>query len=393
MLIRESLCTGCGACAKACPWGSIWMAPAGDSGASAPSAPVREVAVKCDLCHDYAGPACVQACPTEAIRRVEPRSAFLEVGAVLGRPSPSQKPAGSRRVHGRRFAWTPSVAIAAFAVAWSLSQRGAVSAGGGAGLLLGWVAAFACVVALGYVLPKRAVRRWLQPTSLPLWRALRTWPARWTAKGAGASELRSVVKPWLTVHVAAGVAASVAAAAHGGLRFRADWAGALEASFWLTIATGLWLRAVYARAPAALSRIERRGGLPEDLRGDEKRLLEELERRLSGRDELVKRIAERVLVPYTRAPLGPYWLVWSQRTLADEQAALGARVTAILDGRGGGRLQGLDDALRVVVELRALPARRALHLALRAGLPVHVLCTALCVALLVLHVASVWRMQ
>jgi hypothetical protein len=204
--------------------------------------------------------------------------------------------------------------------------------------------------------------------------------------------VRSIVKPWLTVHVAAGVAASVAAAAHGGLRFRADWAGALEASFWLTITTGLGLRALYARAPRALSRIERTAGLPEDLEGDERRLLEELERQLSGRDELVKRIAERLLVPYTRAWLGPYLLVGSGRTLGEEQVALRHRVVAALDGRGQERLAGLDSVLRVVVELRALPARRVLYGALRAGLPLHLLCTALCVALLAVHVVSVWRM-
>lgn len=394
VLIRDSLCTGCGACAKACPWGSIWMAPIAEADAGATmTAPLREVAVKCDLCQDFAGPACVQACPTEAIRRVEPRSAFVEVGAVLGRSAPLREPAAPGPVSPERFRWAPLAAVVAFAGAWWLSRRGVIDASSSAGVACGWLAALACGVALAYVLPKRAVVRWLRPASPPFWRALRSWATRWTRPEAGASAVRSVVKPWLTVHVVAGIAAGVAAAAHGGLRFRADWAGALEASFWLTVTTGLALRAVYARAPRALSRIERRGGLPEDLQDDEKRLLEELERRLTGRDELVKRIAERLLVPYTRAWLGPYALVWSERTLAEEQAALRERVSTVLGGRGGERLQGLDDALRVVVELRALPARRALYGALRAGLPAHLVCTALCVVLLAVHVVSVWRMH
>lgn len=382
--IRAALCTGCGACAKACPWGSIWMAPSSESASQA-------VAIKCDLCREYVGPACVQACPTEAIQRLEPRSAFAEVGAVVGRPEhfPERAVLGEPSV--ARSSLAPPAALIAFAAAWYASRSGAVTASGGAGVLLGWVAALSFGVALSYVLPKRALRRWLSPAAASPWRELRTWAQRWGRLATG-SEVRSIVKPWLTVHVLAGVAASVAAAAHGGLRFRADWAGALEASFWLTITTGLSLRAVYARAPRALSRIERTAGLPEDLEGDERRLLEELERQLSGRDELVKRIAERLLVPYTRAWLGPYLLVGSGRTLAEEQSALREHVVAALDGRGQDRLAGLDQALRVVVELRALPARRVLYGALRAGLPLHLLCTALCVALLAVHVASVWRM-
>src|SRR6185436_17375980 len=53
--IREELCTGCGACAKACPWENIQMAPRPE-GAPRPVSPdgsaaaYAEIAVKCDLC-------------------------------------------------------------------------------------------------------------------------------------------------------------------------------------------------------------------------------------------------------------------------------------------------------------------------------------------------------
>src|SRR6185436_2791779 len=52
VFIRDALCTGCGACAKACPWDNIQIAPrpldaprpsGGEAGA------FHELAVKCDL--------------------------------------------------------------------------------------------------------------------------------------------------------------------------------------------------------------------------------------------------------------------------------------------------------------------------------------------------------
>src|SRR5207248_2957166 len=74
VFIRESLCIGCGACAKACPWDNVQIAPRSQSARKrlplvAGAAPLSDlVAVKCDLCRDVAsGPACVSACPTDAL--------------------------------------------------------------------------------------------------------------------------------------------------------------------------------------------------------------------------------------------------------------------------------------------------------------------------------------
>jgi len=70
VFIREELCTGCGNCAKACPWENIQLAvrkPVSTTGAELS----LEVAVKCDLCRGFDGPACVQACPTDAITRLD----------------------------------------------------------------------------------------------------------------------------------------------------------------------------------------------------------------------------------------------------------------------------------------------------------------------------------
>jgi hypothetical protein len=145
---------------------------------------------------------------------------------------------------------------------------------------------------------------------------------------------------------------------------------------------------VYRALPRRLARIERHGALPEDLAHERERLVDRLHREASGRDELVKRIMLKVLLPYARALGGPVLLVLSNRTLKEEERRLQTQIAQMLQGRGKERLDGLDELVRIVVELRALPARRALTALLRGWLPAHALVTAMLIALLVLHVAG-----
>jgi hydrogenase-4 component A len=103
--LNESLCIGCKMCVLACPFGVIEPHGTGTQNeqlpilpympfdgshipyssepttpASAPMSPllewtagVRTVAVKCDLCHfREEGPACIQVCPTKALRMIDP---------------------------------------------------------------------------------------------------------------------------------------------------------------------------------------------------------------------------------------------------------------------------------------------------------------------------------
>ena len=52
--ISAEKCTGCGDCVEACPFGALQMSD-------------ENISVKCDLCLDEEIPACVSACPVDAL--------------------------------------------------------------------------------------------------------------------------------------------------------------------------------------------------------------------------------------------------------------------------------------------------------------------------------------
>ncbi|WP_320171144.1 4Fe-4S dicluster domain-containing protein [Maridesulfovibrio sp.] len=83
--VREDLCVGCKTCLAACPFGAMEMAQIWKNGSPVlrrvpdplePDAYHVEPALlasKCDLCHDRdRGPACVEACPRDALTLVDP---------------------------------------------------------------------------------------------------------------------------------------------------------------------------------------------------------------------------------------------------------------------------------------------------------------------------------
>ncbi len=366
VFIREELCTGCGACAKACPWDNIRMA--------------GKLAVKCDLCHDYDAPACVQACPTEAILRLDPARDFDEVRRVLG-DAPGAARASLAGAGGLPVAAGVAVAIALGALAERMQALGSWAPGHGAGYVWGLAGGVACVGLAAYALPKRRTALWMKPRA-----------KRERLTPGGAAVARSRLKPQLALHVVLGAVTMAAVLAHAGARFPANAAGALHVAFWLAALVGVAGALAYRALPARLTRIERDGALPEDLRGRRELLVDRLHRDASGKSDLVKRLVERVLVPYLRSVAGPLALVVSGRTLRQEQARLRARVERMLEGRGGDKLAGLDDLIQSAVELRALPARRAIGALLRSWLPLHIVAAALLLALLAVHVVAVTRL-
>lgn len=388
VFIRAELCTGCGNCAKACPWDNIRIQPRPAASATVSVAARRaglrlspEVAVKCDLCRDHDGPGCVQTCPTGAILRLDPTRDVAEVARVLGVAHPAARRRGPlAAVPAGAIVTTLVVALAVAGAMAAVARHdiGAWVPGKGTGHLAGIVAA-ACTVLLAlHVVIKRFVKLWVRPRS-----------RRRALAGIEQGAPRSRVRPFVRLHLWIGLLAPVAVLGHAGLRMPEGPSGALAAAWWATAALGLVGGVAYAVLPRRLTRLERDGALPEDLRGRRTELVDRLYRAGSGRSDLVKAIAERVLVPYARSVFGPLGLLVRGHSLAEEEARVRAQVDAMLQGRGGERLGGIDELVRIVVELRALPLRRALTAALRVFLPVHIVGSALVLALLAVHVLVV----
>ena len=62
-LVEQARCIGCKSCMVACPFGAMQVRVVED----------RVQALKCDLCAlREGGPACVEACPTHALRCIDP---------------------------------------------------------------------------------------------------------------------------------------------------------------------------------------------------------------------------------------------------------------------------------------------------------------------------------
>lgn len=76
--VYQARCIGCKSCVVACPYGAMnvvvkEVAPA--AGALFKGVQTKALALKCDLCsHREGGPACVEVCPTQALRLVTPAS-------------------------------------------------------------------------------------------------------------------------------------------------------------------------------------------------------------------------------------------------------------------------------------------------------------------------------
>jgi Fe-S-cluster-containing dehydrogenase component/CRP-like cAMP-binding protein len=371
IFIRPELCTGCGNCAKSCPWDNIQLAPRPPSSKGS-----AEIAVKCDLCRGYQAPACVEACPTGAVLRLDPSRDVAEVAAVLGTtPAAARAPRASWA--GVAIAAAAAIALGLGGLGVAMQRAGRWRAGGGPGLALGVLAALVIAGLAAYAIPKRGVRARLRRRDRG-------------ARAAIAVEVRpaprSRTRPHLIAHVALGVIAPALALGHAGLRAPASPAGALVLALALATVAGAFGALAYRAIPRRLTRLERRGALPEDLAAERDALDARLYRALTGADERLKRLAERVLIPYARARLGPIALALSGHTLAEEEARVRARIARALGGR---TIDGADALVRLAVELRALPARRALGRAMGAWLPLHVVGAAMTLALLAIHVAGV----
>jgi Fe-S-cluster-containing dehydrogenase component/CRP-like cAMP-binding protein len=367
VFIREDLCTGCGSCAKACPWDNIQIAPRGDSKSSA-GASFPEVAVKCDLCSGSpAGPACVAACPTQAIARIDPNEALVELRIGKGaKDGASAKEAAANTSRSTALGFLPRKSPA-----WPWVSGAAIAAAGLAmaplsPFMSGVVAGILVLLLVAYAGVKRA------PRVL----------ARMRSSGSTARVL-------YVAHLAIGMLAVGGTVAHTGFAAPGNVAGALALAMTIALGTGALGAAVHVLLPPRLARLERGSVLPEELVSRRREIDERIFTQLSGRSEVVKTLYGRVLRPYRASRFGALLLVASGRRLREEEKRVRKAMEGLLQGRKSERLDGLDDLVRLVVEHRAIGALRLLTFALRGWLGVHLASTAAALVLLVAHVVAV----
>ena len=82
VVINDDTCIGCGTCANSCPYDNIRLVEIRDPKGRAVLDPQSQMpilkATKCDLCYtQLGGPACVRACPHDALQRVDFREGTL----------------------------------------------------------------------------------------------------------------------------------------------------------------------------------------------------------------------------------------------------------------------------------------------------------------------------
>jgi Fe-S-cluster-containing dehydrogenase component/CRP-like cAMP-binding protein len=82
VVINDETCIGCGTCANSCPYDNIRLVEISDRSGRPLLDPDSQTpilkATKCDLCYtQLGGPACVRACPHDALRRVDFREDAL----------------------------------------------------------------------------------------------------------------------------------------------------------------------------------------------------------------------------------------------------------------------------------------------------------------------------
>jgi Fe-S-cluster-containing dehydrogenase component len=373
VFIREDLCTGCGSCAKGCPWDNIQIAPRGKVGAKNP---YPDVAVKCDLCTGSpAGPACVASCPVQAITRIDPNEALVELRDDALRDAGRGGPRAASTMDGNAKAATSASARLGFlprrTPAWPWACGAALASAGLAFAPLsplesGVLAGALVLLLVSYSGVKRAPRLL----------------GRIKAPGALARIL-------YIGHLALGAPALGATLAHTHGAAPGNIAGALALAMTLALLTGALGGVLHVLLPPRLARLERESVLPEELVARRREIDERIFTQLSGRSEVVKTLYGRNLGPYRAARLGALVLVLSGLRLREEEKRVRARAEGLLAGRRSEGLDGLDELVRLVVEHRAVGALRFLTFALRGWLPVHLAATAAAAVLLLAHVIAV----
>jgi len=393
-------CIGCFDCATQCPYDAITMVPRTpppvDTGFAsklkkalsfrvAPLVPAEPsddpVAIKCNLCEDTTlnppgarrqAYSCEENCPTGALVRVDPIEYFSEIGPAQGFVFRDQTHAVGRNIHKSdplARAWHLGGAavtiLTGLVILWALAKHGFDGVLVGTWLTMRWLTGLVglagVAVVMAYPFRKQVYRR-----------------------RAGA------LRYWMLAHGYIGVIAGVVLLFHAGPRTGGLLTSLLYVAFDLTILSGIVGLFSYYVAPRIMTRIEGEPLLVEDLEGRRKELRSDVRTILEKSDGWLKEeIRDRV---YPRFLSNGF--LWRQIWRREELKALLAQARQEFKERTM-RLATEEErdlliaAVEAAVTLRRVDALLMLHWLLRFWIPMHIVATALMLALMVVHVVQV----
>jgi Fe-S-cluster-containing dehydrogenase component/CRP-like cAMP-binding protein len=398
--IDPPTCIGCFDCATQCPYDAISMVPREppprESGFKsklkkalslkndpAPAATASDdlVAIKCNLCEGTSlnppeskrkAYSCEENCPTGALVRVDPIEYFSEIGSTQGIVFRDQTHAVGRNIHKSdplAKAWhvggIAATIVTAAAIIWALGKYGFDGLLAGSWLTMRWLTGLAGLAGVAVVM---------------------TYPFRKQVYRRRAGALRY----WMLVHAYAGVVAGVVLLFHSGTRTGGLLTSLLYVAFDLTILSGIVGIVCYVVAPRIMTRIEGEPLLIEDLENRRKELRIDVRTILDKsdgwlKDELRERVYPRFL---------SWGFLWRQLSRREELKALLAQARQEFKDRTQ-RLateeerELLISAVETAVTLRRVDALLTLHWLLRFWIPMHIVATAMMLALMLVHVAQV----
>lgn len=398
--IDAGTCIGCYDCATQCPYDAISMvpreAPAASSGfvsrlkqafsfrIAPPVTPEPGddvVAIKCNLCQQTPlNPpgarrktySCEENCPTGALVRVDPLEYFTEIGSTQGIIFRDKTHAIGRNIHKSdplAKAWHIGGALltilTAVAVIWGLARNGFDGLIAGAWLTMRWLTGLAGLFGIAVVM---------------------TYPLRKQIYRRRAGALRY----WMLAHVYIGIITGIVLLLHSGTRTGGALTTLLYLTFDAVVLSGIVGIVIYYVAPRIMTRIEGEPLLVEDLeerRTELQKQSAEILEQSQGwlRDEIRDRVYPLFL------SRGFLWRQLSQReslktALAQAREGFRERLTrlATQDER-----DLLIAAVETAVTSRRVDALLLLHRALRIWIPLHVISTALMLALMIVHIVQV----
>jgi Fe-S-cluster-containing dehydrogenase component/CRP-like cAMP-binding protein len=398
--IDPHTCIGCFDCATQCPYDAITMVPPSvpknDSGfisklrkafsftIDSPSPPPDAddvVAIKCNLCE--ATPlnppgarrkaySCEENCPTGALVRVDPIEYFSEIGPAQGFVFRDQTHAVGRNIHksdplARTWHISGSLAtiLIGVVIAWGLTRYGFDDLLAGSWLTMRWLTGLVGLVGVAVVM---------------------TYPLRKQVYRRRAGALRY----WMLAHIYVGAIAGVVLLLHSGTRSGGLLTSLLYVAFDLTILSGIVGIICYVVAPRIMTRIEGEPLLVEDLENRRKELRQDVRTILEKSDGWLKaEIRDRV---YPRFLSNGF--LWRQILRREELKALLAQARQEFKDRTT-RLTTEEErdlliaAVEAAVTLRRVDALLALHWLLRVWIPMHIVSTAVMLALMLVHIVQV----